>query len=100
VQLEFADRELERLWSDPEFSSRQFGPDLVRNVRKKLGFVAQAQTTQSIRAMKSLRLEKLRGNREGQHSIRLNDQWRLILRFATDEADQVTAVVVGLVDYH
>lgn len=100
MQLEFADKELERLWSDPAFSS-QFGPDLVRNVRKKLGFVAQARTTQSIRAMKSIHLEKLRGNRAGQHSIRLNDQRRLILRFEThDDVDRVTAVVVGLVDYH
>ncbi len=48
--------------------------------------------------MKSLHYEKLRGDREGQHSMRLNDQWRLVLRI--EVAVGKTAVIIEVVDYH
>jgi proteic killer suppression protein len=48
--------------------------------------------------MKGLRMERLKGDRQGQSSMRLNDQYRLILTFRT-EGDRV-AVLLEVVDYH
>lgn len=49
--------------------------------------------------LRGLRLEKLSGTRSGQHSVRLNDQFRLILRFDTDKEGRLV-VIVELTDYH
>jgi len=49
--------------------------------------------------MKSLHFEKLQGDRRRQRSIRLNDQYRLILAFETDEHGKLV-VVIEVVDYH
>ena len=50
-------------------------------------------------SIKSLHFEKLKGDRSHQHSMRLNDQWRLILEFE-GEAPNKKVVVVGIEDYH
>ncbi|EQD33807.1 Plasmid maintenance system killer [mine drainage metagenome] len=50
-------------------------------------------------AMKSLHYEKLKGNLDGHSSMRLNDQWRLLLRLRQDE-DGKTVVVISIADYH
>ncbi len=50
-------------------------------------------------AMKSLHFEKLSGNREGQNSMRLNEQWRLILRLEKSESGKIV-VVISITDYH
>lgn len=49
--------------------------------------------------MKSLHYEKLKGDRDGQRSMRLNDQWRLILRLQEDDAGKLV-VIVSIADYH
>ena len=56
--------------------------DLVRVARRKLDQLNQAVTLGDLRAPPSNHLEKLRGEREGQHSIRINDQWRGCFRCA------------------
>jgi proteic killer suppression protein len=58
-----------------------------------------ATDERDLRAMRSLNLEKLKGDRTGQFSIRLNDQFRLILTFHTEDDGRVV-VVLELVDYH
>lgn len=50
-------------------------------------------------SIKSLHFEKLKGERSHQHSMRLNDQWRLILEFE-GEAPNKRVVIVGIEDYH
>jgi proteic killer suppression protein len=50
-------------------------------------------------ALKSLHFEKLKGDRSHQHSIRLNDQWRMILEFEGD-APNKKIIIVGIEDYH
>jgi len=77
----------------------RLGSDVVKAFRKKVGFLAQAESVVDLRNYKALRLEKLQGGRVGQHSIRLNRRWRLILRIETD-ADGRLLVVVEIVDYH
>jgi proteic killer suppression protein len=99
VRIEFEDEDLERLYADSDFRLASLGPDLVRQFRKAMAVIVAAADERGIRAMRSLHLEKLAGDRAGQHSIRLNKQWRLILRFRTDK-DGKTVVVVAIEDYH
>jgi proteic killer suppression protein len=99
VIVEFEDDDLRRLYVEPAFRLTWMGPDLIKHYRRKLGVVANAKDERDLAAMRSLHFEKLVGDRAGQHSIRLNDQWRLILRLRTDDAGRV-AVIVEVVDYH
>lgn len=58
-----------------------------------------ARDERDLYALKSLHFEKLKGGRSGQHSIRLNEQWRLIVTL--EETDQGRIVnIVEIVDYH
>ncbi len=100
MRLRFEDDALRKLHEDASFNLPQFGTDVVQSYRKKMGFLAACSNVQDVRAMRSLRLEKLSGKRKGQHSIRLNDQWRVILRFENTKVEGETTVVVQIVDYH
>ena len=62
---------------------------------RKLIFLENAQTLQDLTEWRSLRLEKLKGNRQGQYSIRINDQYRICFRWERDGAFDVE-----IVDYH
>lgn len=84
---------------DPEFKPRQWGRDLVAAYRKKIQILRGASDERDLLALRSLRLERLSGDRAGTCSIRLNDQFRLILTFHTDNDDRVV-VVLELIDYH
>ena len=97
--LEFEDDDLHRLYTEPEFWLPWMGPDLTNQYLKKMGLIASAPDERDLRAMRSLHLEKLEGDRKGQHSIRLNDQYRLIFRLRTGDDGRV-AVVIEVVDYH
>ena len=69
--------------------------DLVRVARRKLDQLSQAAVLGDLRAPPSNRLEKLKGERAGQYSIRINDQWRVCFRWADSGAEDVQ-----IVDYH
>ena len=99
MRIDFEDATLRRLAEDPDFNPKQWGRDVIRAYRKKLQLIGAAQDERDLRAVKSLRLEKLGGDRVGTSSIRLNDQFRLILHFTTNDSGRV-AIVLELVDYH
>ena len=99
MRIEFDDDELRRLYEEPGFHAPRYGTDLVKAIRKKVGIIVAAATEQDLRSMKSLHFEKLVGHRAGQHSIRLNDQWRLILRLEDDDDGRVV-VIVEVADHH
>ncbi len=99
MKLEFEDGDLRRLYEERDFALPRLGSDVVKAFRKKLGFLAQAEPEIDLRNYKALHFEKLRGGRAGQHSIRLNRRWRLILRVETD-AEGRLLVIVEVVDYH
>src|SRR5262245_38855293 len=72
---------------------------VIRSLQNKLVFLEAAPDERSIRNWKSLRFEQLKGDRSGQCSIRLNEQWRLVFRF--DNTDKPpTIVVLSVEDYH
>jgi proteic killer suppression protein len=72
-----------------------FPPDLFKVARRKLEAVHAAMTLDDLRSPPGNRLESLSGDRAGQHSIRINDQWRICFYWADGAADEVE-----IVDYH
>ena len=71
----FADVETEVVWLGRR--SRKLPPDIQSTALRKLRLLNQAQMLQDLRVPPGNRLELLKGNRTGQHSIRINDQWRI-----------------------
>jgi len=89
----FACPETERLFNDE--ASRRLPTQIQRVARRKLLLLNQARRLDDMRAPPGNRLEALKGDRAGGHSIRINDQWRICFRWqGTDAFD------VEIVDYH
>jgi proteic killer suppression protein len=80
---------------DTMHSRKSCPSDLVRVARRKLDQLNQAVVLGDLRAPPSKRLEKLKGEREGQYSIRINDQWRVYFQWTETGAEDVE-----IVDYH
>lgn len=85
--------ETERLFADE--TSRRLPIQIQRVARRKLLLLHQARRLDDLRAPPGNRLEALKGDRAGQHSIRINDQWRICFRWEGTDAYQVE-----IVDYH
>jgi len=75
--------------------SRKLPPDIQQIALRKLRMINNAKSINDLRIPPTNRLEKLSGNRAGQYSIRINDQWRIC--FAWKDGD---AVDVEITDYH
>lgn len=99
MRVDIRDDVLRRLAEDRSFMPKGWNQDVVRSFRKKLQLLEAAKDEREVRRWKSLHLEKLLGDRAGSSSIRLNDQYRLILRFETDD-DGRFVVVLEIDDYH
>jgi proteic killer suppression protein len=99
MRLRFDDDDLRRLYEEPDFVIKQLGSDVTKAFRKKVGFLVAADSELDLRNYKALHYEKLSGDRAGQHSVRLNKQWRLILRVEADE-DGRLLIVIEIIDYH
>ena len=74
---------------------RRFPPDIVRVALRKMDVIHTAHRLQDLWAPPGNRLEALKGDLQGFHSIRVNDQWRIIFRWSGNSAHQVS-----LTDYH
>ena len=74
---------------------KSFPADLVARAERRLRAVANAVELQDLRSPPGNHLEALKGNRTGQHSIRINDQWRICFRWTEAGAEDVE-----IVDYH
>ncbi len=89
----FADPEAEVIWSGRR--SRRLPPDIQAVALRKLRLLNQARVLGDLRVPPGNRLEALRADRAGQHSIRINDQWRIC--FVWQEGGPAH---VEIVDYH
>ena len=89
----FACKETEKIFRG--FVSRKLPRDIQRTARRKLLYLHDAKDLNDLLAPPGNRLEKLRGNRAGQYSIRINDQWRICFRWQNGYAFDVE-----IVDYH
>jgi toxin HigB-1 len=89
----FASTETEKLWQGTR--SRRLPPDIQRRALMKLQLLDAAVELAFLRVPPGNRLEALRGRRSGQHSIRINDQWRICFVWNGTDAEQVE-----ITDYH
>jgi proteic killer suppression protein len=89
----FRDKEAEKIFN--RIRARKLPDDLQRIALRKLRMLNSAVNLNDLRVPPANRLEKLRGDRAGQHSIRINDQWRICFEWHDGEAFKVE-----IVDYH
>jgi proteic killer suppression protein len=89
----FACKETEKIWEGVR--SRIFPSDMQGRALRKLRMLDAAQNLNDLRVPPSNHLEALKGNRKGQMSIRVNDQWRICFIWQDNEAYDVE-----IVDYH
>ncbi len=89
----FGDRDTERLWRREPV--RSLDPRILRVALRKLAMLDAAATLDDLRAPPGNRLEALKGDRAGQHSIRINDQWRICFTWTDSGPEHVQ-----IVDYH
>lgn len=94
--VSFGDAATEDLYHGRHTSRvRRLPMDVVAVVLRKLDMLRAARQLQDLRSPPGNRLEALRGNYAGYYSIRVNDQWRLVFRWESDGAHDVS-----LIDYH
>jgi proteic killer suppression protein len=89
----FADAETGRLWRTGR--SKRLPGNLLGRAKRKLAILDAATDLRDLASPPGNRLERLHGRREGQHSIRINDHWRICFRWADAEAYDVQVT-----DYH
>jgi toxin HigB-1 len=89
----FQDARTESIWNRQRIKG--FPSDFHKIARRKLGLLEDAVELVDVRVPPGNRLEALRGDRSGQHSIRINDQWRICFRW-----EDGNAFDVEIVDYH
>jgi proteic killer suppression protein len=89
----FKNAETEKLWNG--ITSRRLPQDIQQIARRKLRMLNNAETINDLRIPPANHLEALRGNRPGQYSIRINNQWRLCFIWQNGDAYEVE-----MVDYH
>jgi len=89
----FMSKETEKIFNRER--SQKLPSDIQQVALRKLRMLNRAVTLQDLRVPPANRLEKLAGDRMGQHSIRINDQWRICFEWVDGDAQNVE-----IVDYH
>ena len=89
----FADKETEKIFKRTR--SKKLPDDIQQRALRKLVMIDAAVQLDDLRVPPGNRLEKLGGDRGGQHSIRINDQWRICFRWENGNAHEVE-----ITDYH
>lgn len=89
----FRDKETEKIFN--RNLSKKFPTDIQHHSRRKLIMLDAATELSTLRIPPGNRLENLKGDRKGQHSIRINDQWRICFTWKTEDAYDVE-----ITDYH
>jgi proteic killer suppression protein len=89
----FADKETQLLFITGK--SKRLPPDLFRRALRRLEYINLAITLNDLKVPPSNRLHALSGDRDGQFSISINDQWRICFRFVDGDAYDVE-----ITDYH
>ena len=89
----FGDESTERLWHREKVPS--IDPRIHRAALRRLRQLGSAETLDDLRMPPGNRLEALKGDRSGQHSIRINDQWRICFAWTDAGPEEVE-----IVDYH
>jgi toxin HigB-1 len=91
--ISFGNKDTESIWNGIRVKNMSL--DIQSVGRRKLRMLNNSQTINDLRIPPSNRLEKLSGNLDGFHSIRINDQWRIIFKWIEGQSEEVK-----IVDYH
>lgn len=91
--VSFRDKETERIWEGEV--SRRFPPDILRTAKRRLLILHAAISLEDLRVPPGNRLHALSGDRKGQWSISINDQWRICFKWRSGNAANVE-----ITDYH
>jgi proteic killer suppression protein len=97
MDFRFKSRKLERLYHENK-GAQEYGTPVVKAFFKVMSVIDSARDERDIRAFRSFHFETLKGDRAGQHSLRLNDQWRLIIEIKKEGTNYI--LVIEIVDYH
>jgi proteic killer suppression protein len=89
----FADKETQQLFITGK--SKRLPPRLIKRAIRRLEYIHLAHDLNDLRVLPSNRLHALSGDRAGQYSISINDQWRICFRFLDGDAFDVE-----ITDYH
>ena len=89
----FKDKETERIFA--QLLSKKLPPEIQGRALKKLLLINAAETENDLRSPPANHLERLKGSRSGELSVRINRQWRICFRFESGNAYEV-----GIEDYH
>lgn len=89
----FKDKETEKIYSRE--GSRKLPEEIQQVALRKLRMINNAKSLNDLRIPPANNLEKLKGDREGQHSVRINDQWRICFKWKDGDAHEVE-----IADYH
>jgi proteic killer suppression protein len=98
VDIRFKKKALERLYSQEKDASR-YPPEIVTKFFDVMAVIAAAPDERDFYKTKSLHYEKLQGPRAGEHSFRLNNQWRLTAQYEEAESGKII-VLLDIEDYH
>lgn len=98
MEVVFDNDDLDQLETDAKFSAGH-SQEIVSAFRKRMQQIRAFRDERDFYATKSLHFEKLKGSREGQYSIRLNIQWRLIIELRGEHPCKVVAII-EIIDYH
>jgi toxin HigB-1 len=98
MKIQFQDSRLALIRTDRAFETKlPFG--VIKSCRDKLIVLEAAPDERTLRNWKSLRYEKLKGDRQGQRSIRINDQYRMIFTFDESQVPPILNII-EVCDYH
>ncbi|HBL23272.1 MAG TPA: plasmid maintenance system killer [Deltaproteobacteria bacterium] len=89
----FKDKDTEKIYS--RVGSNKLPRDIQQTALRKLRMINNSKTINDLKVPPANRLEKLKGDREGQLSIRINDQWRICFKWQNSDAHEVE-----ITDYH
>lgn len=98
MEVEFDDDDLRELVENPKATAGH-GDAVDRGYRKVMQAIWSAVDERDLHASRGRNFEKLKGDRAGQYSLRINDQWRLIVEIRQDEQGKRIGVV-EIADYH
>jgi toxin HigB-1 len=96
--VEFKDKDLERIEREQAYAAG-YDRAIIKAFRKRMQTIRAASDERDLYQMRSFNFERLKGERSNQYSIRLNDQWRLILELEC-EGTAKNMFILGIEDYH
>ena len=98
MDVHFKNAVLEKVEADATFNGG-LSKAIVKAFRKRMQQIRSAADERLFYKLKSLHFEKLEGDRQHQHSMKLNDQWRLIVEFEGESPNKIV-VIIEIADYH